>query len=193
MTKQELRVLKQQERDGLDAALHSEWSQQIAMNISQCFEYQRCETLHVYCSMRSEVDTKPIREQAWRDGKRVVVPYVAAQDDMHLHHTEYRSGDAPGTDALGIPVPAVVRPVTVEELRESQTLILVPMLAFNQRLYRLGYGKGYYDRFLTINGVAKFGVAFSFQFADELQPEPHDVPCDAIVTEQGAARRISTS
>jgi 5-formyltetrahydrofolate cyclo-ligase len=75
-------------------------------------------------------------------------------------------------------------------LEVSPTLILVPLLGFDSRLHRLGYGKGHYDRLLATRGNARaVGLAFAEQEVAALPVEPHDVPLDAVVTPAGVHRR----
>lgn len=188
MTKTELRKIKQAERDSLDSSLHKEWSEALANNVAQTFEYLYCETLHVYLSFRSEPDTSILIQKAWNDGKNVVVPTIdsATKQMIHVH---YLQGDELQPDAFGVPTPVNLNQVSVSELRNGKTMVIVPLLAFNEDFFRLGYGKGYYDEFLRGTGLATFGYGFSFQYTDALHPESHDVPLDNIITEQGVARR----
>jgi len=188
MTKQELRKIKQQERDTLGVETHREWSELLAYNVTQTFEYLHCETLHVFLNFRSEPDTSILIEQAWNDGKRVVVPTIDEHTKTMLH-VVFGKDDVVQPDTFGVPTPVNQNSVDVSELFNGKTLVVVPLLAFNEDFFRLGYGKGYYDKFLRCNGLVTFGYGFAFQFTDELYPETHDVPLDCIVTEQGIARR----
>lgn len=189
MTKAELRQQKQAERDALDSSLRAEWSELIAITLQQSFEYLHCDTLHVYLSYRSEVETLPLIRQAWQHNKRVIVPYVASPN-AEMQHCEYRAEDNLTRGSYGISHPENPRFISSEELEASKTLVIVPMLAFNEKLYRLGYGKGYYDRLLRTRLFAWIGLAFSIQFTEELQVEPHDIAMQSIITEQGIARRV---
>jgi len=65
-------------------------------------------------------------------------------------------------------------------------LVIVPGIAFDKKGYRIGYGHGYYDRFLKIlkKDVKKIGLAFEIQVVDEIPEEEHDVPVDIVVTEK---------
>jgi 5-formyltetrahydrofolate cyclo-ligase len=190
MTKQELRKLKQQERDSYDEIQQKEWSEQIAINLSQCFEFIECDVLHCYLPIKSEVSTDSIISMALGFGKTVVVPKVPSVNSDVLEHVLYQEGNNFEKDAYGISVPTNTALVSEDFLSTSRTLILAPMLGFNRTLHRLGYGKGFYDRLLALKGIAKFGLAFAFQYAEELIPESHDIPLDAIVTEQGIARKL---
>ncbi len=68
-------------------------------------------------------------------------------------------------------------------------VIIVPMVAFDENLYRLGYGKGYYDRYLKNTNALKIGVAFECQKVCDIIPNQYDVPMDIIITEKKIYRK----
>ena len=83
----------------------------------------------------------------------------------------------------GIPAPDDTEPVTVDAL-------LVPMIGFDRKGYRLGYGGGYFDRTLAAMAPRPLavGVAFEILRVDDLHPQPHDIRMDFVVTERGIHR-----
>lgn len=186
MTKQELRKIKSEERNRISEELRHEWSVQICENLHQTFEYHQCSLIHVFLSHKSEPDTSHIISKALADSKKVVVP--VANDSGSLQHFQYNQDTIIVEGRFGVPVPQNGIEVLIQELSNSNALVIIPMLAFNERLFRLGYGGGYYDKFLQDLNCFAFGVAFTMQFAPELQEEQHDVPMNAIVTEQGLIR-----
>ena len=143
-------------------------------------EYRKCRRVMVYVSKPEEVDTLGFITAALRDGKEVVVPKVEK-----------------GTRTL---IPCVIGDLaelsegefSVLEPRDARRvdgksidLFIVPGLAFCERGNRIGYGRGYWDRFLA--GVGKghiVGLAFENQILREVDKEIHDVPVSAIVTEK---------
>ena len=135
-------------------------------------------TVMVYVSFRSEVETAGLIDELRRT-HRVAAPRVAdagCMDAMLLAGTPLVRG------RLGILEPpataAVVEPASIDA-------VLVPGLAFDPAGYRLGYGGGYYDRFLV--GCARalrIGLAFEAQMVDSVRPHAHDQPLDHIVTER---------
>jgi len=142
--------------------------------------YAAAHTIHCYLAMRSEVDTRPLIGDALARGKRVVVPMVVPKA-TDLSHAWLASLDAADLVAgnFGTFNPRDLRPA----LPGDWNLTIVPMLAFDRRGYRLGYGKGYYDRLLGATPMPTIGVAFAAQEVPELPAEPFDVPLDCIVTE----------
>ncbi|MDI3328850.1 MAG: 5-formyltetrahydrofolate cyclo-ligase [Alicyclobacillaceae bacterium] len=136
-------------------------------------------TLLAYVPIRSEVDIRPAVDRARRRGMTVAFPKVRPDGDLEaipaLRWEDLRAG------AFGIPEPEgnPVEPARIDA-------VLVPGIAFDRLGRRLGYGKGYYDRFLRrVPGAAKAGVAFAGQWVDRLPADPHDVPVDYVITEEG--------
>ena len=142
--------------------------------------YLVARTIHCYLPMRSEVDTRPLIAGALSEGKSVIVPVVVPKAEELAHAwLESLSDDALEPGSFGTFNPRQGRPATSGDWG----LTIVPLLAFDRRGYRLGYGKGYYDRLLAAISTVTIGVAFAAQEVDTLPTEAHDVPLDWIVTE----------
>jgi 5-formyltetrahydrofolate cyclo-ligase len=92
----------------------------------------------------------------------------------------WKPGDRLVSGVWNIPVPADGEPVQPD-------LLLIPLVGFDSRRYRLGYGGGYYDRTLAILDPRPLtvGIGHAFQYLPTIHPQPDDIPMDAIVTEQG--------
>ncbi len=139
-------------------------------------------TLMAYLSFGSEVLTDGLIRWCWGEGKRVVVP-VCLPENRELIACRIDGFDELETGHYGIRAPkeGLLRPVEGGNI----DVILVPALAFDRRGYRIGYGGGYYDRFLpqAPRGV-KIGVAFASQIIAKIPEDGHDLPVDMIVTEK---------
>ncbi len=124
-----------------------------------------------------EVETGEILRHALSIGKGVCVPVSGEDLSLKLSKT-----DGEFTRGLyGIKEPA--HPDFVDF--SFPDLILVPGLAFSEKGDRLGFGKGYYDRFLSEAKGLKVGLCYGFQIVPSLPSEPHDVRLDAVITESG--------
>lgn len=145
-------------------------------------EVSDARTILLYSSFGTEVTTEGMIGRMLEQGKRVLLPYVV--DDRTMEAAEVRAGEAlvPGRHGPGEPRNRT--PVTPDAIE----LVVVPGLAFDQRGYRLGYGGGHYDRYLSRIGRAglRVGVAFSFQIVDRIPEEPGDERVDVVVTDEGA-------
>jgi len=142
--------------------------------------YRSARVLHCYLPIRSEVDTRPLLLTALARGTGVVVP-VVRPDVNELAHSWVASLAAEDLEVgtFGTLQPRLLQPAEVG----VWDLVIVPLLAFDRAGYRLGYGKGFYDRLLTSAPATTIGLAFAAQEAPHIPHEPHDMPLDLIVTE----------
>ncbi len=137
--------------------------------------YQAAHALYAYLSYNQEVRTTPIIEQAIQDGKRVAVPKVYGQE-MRFLWLDDLSQIAPG--AYDIPEPVFDEPVAAD----PDALVLMPGLAFDPAGHRLGYGGGFYDRFLQAQPHPTIALCYDFQLLPFLETESYDVPVDAVLS-----------
>lgn len=184
---QQKRLLRrelQRRRDALDAAWRAEASGAICQQLTTLPVYQAAQVVHCYLPIRSEVDTRPLLQHALAHRRRVVVPVVVPglAELTHSWLASLAEADLE-TGAFGVLQPRTLHPAHPG----AWHLVCVPLLAFNRRGQRLGYGKGYYDRLLTVQAaqrVPAVGVAFAMQEVADLPTEPHDTALDWIVTER---------
>lgn len=179
--KAELRRQFRERRRTMGRTLGAALSERIAERLADLDVYRGARIVHLYIgAVEGEVATRAIVLDALGQGKRVVCPRVVS-DPPRLEHREIRSLDdlVQSPQGLWEPDPERSRPVTPAEL----DVILVPGIAFDRRGNRLGFGAGYYDRFLSGLVAPKVGLAFSLQIADAVPHSPRDVPVDWIVTE----------
>ena len=142
--------------------------------------YRAAGTVHAYVGVASEVRTLPLLEDAWGAGKRVVCPRIGS--DGRLEGRQVRSPEdlVEGPRGLLEPDPETSPVVSAEEI----DLVVVPGIGFDRRGGRLGFGGGYYDRFLATTGASRLGLAFSLQIVDGIPQGPGDEPVHWIVTER---------
>ena len=154
--------------------------QRITRLITGLWQYKRCGLLLTYVSTALEVDTAELIRHALADNKRVAVPRCV--DGTYLMKFYYiKSPDdlAPGSFGVPEPDPNRCRPVT----DFSNSLCLVPALCYDWKGYRLGYGKGYYDRFLADYTGIMVGAAYSSCIRRRLPHGKFDRPVGLLVTE----------
>lgn len=130
----------------------------------------------VYCSFGSEADTKKLIDALISLGKRVFLPRVEGENMVPV---EYFAGCRLSKTPLGVYEPEG------QAFSGDIDVVIVPLLAVNPRGYRLGYGGGYYDRFLKNSGAVKAGLAYDFQLTDRFKEDPWDEPLDLLITERG--------
>lgn len=165
----------------MDAGARAALSQRIAERLAALPEWRAARTVHLYIgAVEGEVETRAIALDALRGGKRVACPRVA-NDPPRLEHHLIRSLDELRESDRGLWEPDPARAARVEPA--TLDLVVVPGLAFDRRGHRLGFGAGYYDRFLAGLGAPTVGLAFSLQIMDVVPHSARDVPVDWIVTE----------
>jgi len=167
-------------RKSLSKQYVSDNSRLIAQRVLQSEEYKNAGTIHCYVSIteNKEVHTHDLIRQCLEDGKKVVVPKMA--DHQKLRHIFLHSMDDLVPNHWNVPEPKTDDEANLKEL----DLILVPMVAGDRFKNRVGYGKGYYDRFLSQCDSKKMGLLFSCLLNDQKIPvDPYDVPMDIIITE----------
>jgi 5-formyltetrahydrofolate cyclo-ligase len=170
-------------RDGMTPAEIAAKSASIVGWLTGLRELREACTLMVFCSFGSEVRTDDLLRWGWEAGKRIVVP-LCRPEERGLTPCLLGSFSELEIGHYGIREPRreYVRPV----LREEIDAILVPAVAFDRRGHRVGYGGGFYDRFLPqIPRAVRIGAAFSCQTVGRVPEDPHDLPVDRIVTEEG--------
>lgn len=139
-----------------------------------------------YWPIKRELDTLPLLEQLATSGARVVLPVVTKSSDTLLFRAWTPDQDL-GAGAFGIPVP----PDTAELLVPD--IVVIPLLAFDRRGTRLGYGGGYYDRTLALLQGQQLVQVIGYAYAEQmclfpLPREGHDIPMDMVITPQGVHR-----
>lgn len=150
----------------------------LAQKLYETEQYRRAKSLYAYLSFNQEVHTNPIIERAWADGKRVAVPKVTG-DSMVFIWIDSFKGLAP-QGVFNIMEPIGDGPVA----DDAAALVLMPGLAFDPKGHRVGYGGGYYDRFLEREpNHPLVALCYDFQLFDRLVTDPHDVPVDIIITD----------
>ena len=138
--------------------------------------------IHIFLSKADEPETSQIIELAWKSGKQIGVPCVLP-DTFELFHSQLNSFEDLRPGALGVLEPSPEQRTALTP--ESFDLVIVPGVAFDRQGGRLGYGKGYYDRFLDQSLAFRLALAFDFQLLETVPTEIHDVPMDGILTETG--------
>lgn len=165
-----------QQRNALALTEIANRSKRVQKMLLNSKEFESAKTIGAYYAFGSEVKTDMIIEQARSLGKRVALPSVEGEG---LTFYELSSGKYLVKGRFGIMEPLPYRPV------DRIDLIVVPGVAFDRQGYRLGYGKGYYDRYLAEKRTFSMGLAYSFQLLERLPKGEHDMRLGAVATEDG--------
>lgn len=199
--KQTVRAKSLQIREALTRQERASHSLQIVKNLTSLACYQEADALLVYVSYRSEVETIGLIRKAVSEGKHVFVPKVEGKTmefyritELSELHEGYRgiwepdAGESYMDYLTGMQGHHPAQPETI-----SHTLLCMPGAAFDQKRHRIGYGGGFFDRYLEkltvyqAKGMVHLitaALAYSCQVWEEIPWEPHDITPDMILTER---------
>ncbi len=153
------------------------WSKDITKRVISLPAFKKAQRILAYADYNHEVITRYLIEEAWNAGKEVAVPKVAGQD-MVFYRLKDFGQLKPGY--YGIP-----EPEEGERVEWNEALMIMPGVAFDRDNHRVGYGGGFYDRFLEkYPFLERVAVAFDFQILPEVPTEPTDIFPQIIVTEK---------
>jgi 5-formyltetrahydrofolate cyclo-ligase len=139
-----------------------------------CFD-----TYFVYKSFAGEIGTERIIERLQNAGKRVLFPITKNGEMLAVESL----GKSFVKDGFGVYVPE--KYVVFEGKID---VVITPLVACDKGLNRMGFGKGYYDRFFAKNPSFKVGICHDFQVVDKLSPKPWDIALDVIITDERVMR-----
>ena len=154
-------------------------SEKIIENLYKVTKFNNAKTIMVYVSFRGEVNTLPLIEELLRQNKRICVPLCNSKD-CSMTAREIKNFDDLSSGNYGILEPT---PSAPEIPANEIDFIIVPGCAFSENGHRIGYGKGYYDRFLKNTKATTCGLCYDFSLAETLPFEETDVPLDLIITQ----------
>lgn len=137
--------------------------------------YKNAKTIYGYLPYNQEVRTVPMLERAMQDGKRVAVPKVYGEEMKFLYMTDLNRVEK---GYAGIPEPMGDEPIA----QDPTALVLMPGLAFDREGHRIGYGGGFYDRFLAEEpDHPTLALCYEFQMVEQIPTEAFDIPVDQVL------------
>ncbi|WP_050615774.1 5-formyltetrahydrofolate cyclo-ligase [Bacillus testis] len=159
--------------------IRQEQSKQIAQQLYGTNIWKEAKTIGITVSTKIEIDTTALIEQAWKEGKKVAVPKCNPVDHTMTFRflTNFKELE---TVYQGLLEP--IKEQTLEATPSELDLIVVPGVAFAKNGYRIGYGGGYYDRFLEGYNGKTVALATPLQIYASLPNEPYDIPVQMLVT-----------
>lgn len=179
--KNQLREIYRKKRLSMTATERLSADQNIARHLCRLSEYQNNNTILLYVSKSIEVDTYNLISMALKDGKSVAVPRcITGTRNMAFYYINSLEDLEKG--AFGVYEPRIETCTSVMNM--TQGLCIVPGMAFDINGYRLGYGKGYYDRFLSVFQGDVVGLCYSNCICWQLPRGLYDRNVDILVTNQ---------
>lgn len=176
MDKRQLRKDMIQKRLSLSDERFSSLNKKIQERLETLDAFLKAKKIAIYVSYRHEADTRALMKRHF-DDKLLAVPRIENKEmNFYVIHSlnELEKGyfgvDEPVTQTLMKP--------------DDLDLIIVPLLLFDRKRNRVGYGAGYYDRYMKDLTIPKIGIAYSFQEVADTQPHALDIPLDLIITDK---------
>lgn len=173
-TKSELRTFIKDLKTQYAVSQLEEMSDEVFSVVEITGYFQNAKSVFIYNSLPDEVATLKFVEK-WASGKKFFMPVI--EGDEMIFRT-YSDSSQTRVGVLGIN-----EPLGEVGIPKANDLIIVPGLAFDRTMNRLGRGKGYYDKYLASTKAVKMGVCFDFQLLDSIPTDTHDVKMDVLVSE----------
>ncbi|MGN0459088.1 MAG: 5-formyltetrahydrofolate cyclo-ligase [Eubacterium sp.] len=158
----------------------TELDEKIISNLLNSDLYKNAQTVLSYASLKNEIDTDCLISTALKDGKRVCVPLCESKEGI-MSFYYINSLDELSVGMFGIREPNAQKCVRAEKFENA--LIVLPGLAFDLNGNRLGYGKGYYDRFLQIHPLNSVGLCYNSLIVDYIPTDEYDQRVSNIITD----------
>lgn len=175
MNKKELRAKIRERKRAMTEEEIVERSQKLGELFLASDAYRNAKTIYGYLPYNQEVRTVPMLEQALKDGKRVAVPKCYG-DEMRFLYMDDLSKVESGY--AGIPEPIADEPVA----DDPTALVLMPGMAFDPQGHRIGYGGGFYDKFLAAEpNHPTLALCYEFQMLPHLETEEYDIPVNVVL------------
>ncbi len=175
MNKRELRAMIRSRKRAMTNEMIAEKSRVLGALFADTEAYQNAASIYGYLPYNQEVRTVPMLEQAIRDGKRVAVPKIFGDEMKFLWLDDL---DRVEKGYSGIPEPINDGPAA----DDPHALVLMPGLAFDKAGHRIGYGGGFYDKFLAAEPAhPTIALCYDFQVLDHLETEKFDIPVDLVL------------
>ena len=175
MHKQALRQVIREKKRAMTLTQIEAASAVLAEHFYQTAEYRQAHTVYGYLPYNQEVRTVPILERALADGKRVAVPKVIGDQMYFIYMTDLSLVEK---GYAGIPEPIADGPIA----DDPTALVLMPGLAFTKGGDRMGYGGGFYDKFLAAEPEhPTVALCYDFQIVETLPTEAYDIPVDVVL------------
>ncbi|MFB6465812.1 5-formyltetrahydrofolate cyclo-ligase [Cytobacillus sp. Hz8] len=186
LDKKLLRKEIQRKLSSIPKSQYEQLSSMVASHLFKDEDYQKAETVGITISRAPEVDTYKIISRAWKDGKKIVVPKCNPRERTMIFR-EIQSFDQLEMVYYGLLEPIVEKTRAVE--KKEIELLIVPGLGFTPDGGRLGFGGGFYDRFLQDFRNPLLALAFEEQIVSQIPMESHDIRIPKIITEKGYVKR----
>lgn len=185
-SKKDIRKYVLEKRGQLSAKDWEEKSHSIYEKVVSHPFFLNAEIIYCYIDYQKEVGTREIIKKAWEDKKKVAVPKVEGSE-MSFYFIQKFADLKEGYRGIPEPEPLFLAKVENTSDQTSPVLVIVPGAAFDNNCNRIGYGKGYYDKFLSLHKhYHTMALCFACQMVDEIPAESYDIRPEIVITEENS-------
>ena len=176
-SKKDIRARVLKERNQLCEKEWEEKSQRICEKVAAHPSFLNAKEVYCYVDFKNEVGTRRIIEAAWQHGKRVAVPKIL-EGTMEFYYIEHFSELEEGYFGIS-------EPKAIKKASRQEALVIMPGVAFDRCGNRIGYGKGFYDRYLKAHPNCRtLAIAFELQMVEHVPRDAFDICSEEIITEE---------
>ena len=176
MNKEELRKRYKIIRDNINN--RDKKSSEIIKRLINTKEYQKSKVIALYSNISSEVETKELIKISL-ESKKVVLPKINKDNTMDFYEINCLKDLEVGAFNIKEPKIKNKKPIKKEEI----DLMIIPGICFDKSKNRIGYGKGYYDKYLSNTNIKKIGLCYEEQITKEIKSDKTDISLDYLITE----------
>lgn len=178
MEKKDIRKKILKARESLSEREAAEWSQAVCKRLYEMADLKQTEWIYGYMPIRREVNIRPLLERLLKEGKKLALPRVCG-DAMEFYQIHSFEDLEEGSFH-------VLEPKAGCQRVEADGLVLVPGVVFDKKGGRIGYGKGYYDKYFAQHSqsLQKIGIGYTIQIIDTIPTTLLDIPLDGLVWEE---------
>lgn len=175
MDKKQLRAMIRTQKQAMTPQQIQDKSARLCEMFLQTEQYKQAKTVYGYLPYNQEVRTVALLQQALNDGKQVAVPKVYGDEMRFIYISDF---DSLEKSDMGIPEPVADEPIA----NDPKALVLMPGVAFDKAGHRIGYGGGYYDKFLAAEpDHPTVALCYDFQVLPKIETEEFDIPVDLVL------------
>ncbi len=183
--KRQLRLEMRSKRRQIHSKHGTEYAQAIRTNFIQALNIMPQTIFGAYYPIGAEVNCRPLMDTLHAMGHTIALPIVVEKEEPLIYRM-YKSGDQLEKGPFGTPEPVDFMPELVPDV------MILPVMGFSAKGYRLGYGTGFFDRtvkkFRMEKPIKVIAVAYSGQEIEDFPVEQHDARCDMVITELGVTK-----
>lgn len=177
ISKEEIRKEIKEKRSKLSKEFINENSKTISEILFSMDKYKMAKIIFIYMNMEFEVSTREVITNALKNGKKIAIPKII-NDEMEFYYIN-------SLEEVEVGYYGIEEPTGDKVAKDENALMIMPGVAFDTNRHRIGYGKGFYDKYLAKNNIEnKIALAFEFQIIDNIPFENYDEIPDIIITEK---------